>query len=400
MLTLRLTLAAAPLALLLRLLLLCASAGVGLLLLSALSHALEHPRHPDGSLLGLLWCLVPLAVTAQLAAALGRTEPSPWTRAGLDAAGLGPARLPLLAARTAALPCVVGGALALLVTAGPGRGEGGPASTTAGPLLPGQPLPTAAALTLLSTLPLVAALAAAWGTHRTVATGPAPGTTAAPHAPYGAHEPSRPVRGTGTGGLAAGALLIVAGLLLAGYAARHAPGHGFAHPSRPRAADVAASPLAAGWLLAALGLIVTGPALAALCGRMLAAGRPGAARLLAGRALEREAGWTGRPLATLSVLAAALLVIARAQLTGEGVPGPGPLGALAAALVAACAAGAALAALTRVRRSRAPRAELLQQLGADRKLARGAALLRAATTVGVFAVLALAAGLPAALPHR
>ncbi len=50
----------------------------------------------------LLWCLIPLAATAQPAAVLGRTEPRAGTRLGLHAAGLGPARLPLLAARTAA----------------------------------------------------------------------------------------------------------------------------------------------------------------------------------------------------------------------------------------------------------------------------------------------------------
>ncbi|WP_055497002.1 hypothetical protein [Streptomyces albus] len=179
MLTLRLTLSAPPLALLLRLLLLCSSAAVGLLLLSTLSHALEHPRHPGGALSGLAWCLVPLAVTARLSAALGGAAPAPEARGGLTAAGLGPLRIALLAARTAAAPCVLGSALTLLVCVKAGADPAHavpPSGAVLGLPLPGPSLPLPAALTLLSAAPVLAATAAAWGTRegRPTARPPAP----------------------------------------------------------------------------------------------------------------------------------------------------------------------------------------------------------------------------------
>ncbi|MGP3972485.1 hypothetical protein ACTWQF_00355 [Streptomyces sp. 8N114] len=424
MLTLRLTLAAPPLALLLRLLLLCASTGIGLLLLATLSYALDHPEDHATALLRLLWCTVPLAVTAQLAAALGQAEPRAEARSGLDAAGLGPARLPLLAARTTAAPSVTGSALALLVTArgiGSAGGANGSALVLALPVpsaglpLPGQPLPAPAAITLLSTVPLLAALAAAWGARAAV-----PGATADPDESWASTASRVLLRGSrtrtpsgepnaeqrdgagvpGRAGLLGGTVLAAGGLLLAAGAARSAA-VGDSAVSRGwtvRAQDLAASPLAAGWLLAAFGLLLAGPGLTALSGRLLGSVRPGPVRLLAGRSLVRDAAFLGRPLGGLSAVGAALVALARARLSGDGPLAPGPLLVLAAVLTGCCMAGAVLAALARARSARAPLRELLDRIGAPRKLGRAVTLLRAAVTSVVFTALAMTAGLLTALP--
>ncbi|MBO8195176.1 hypothetical protein ITI46_26510 [Streptomyces oryzae] len=463
MLTLRLTVAAPPLALLLRLLLLGASMGIGLLLLATLSYALDHPTDRATALLRLLWCTVPLAVTAQLAAALGRTEPRAAARSGLDAAGLGPARLPLLAARTTAAPAMAGSALALLVTEravgtagtdGTAHGPGLPGlpSTTAGLPLTGQPLPVPAVVTLLSTVPLLAALAAAWGA-RAGAPGTVGGTDGARGvavpaeaaltagatatrgtAPAGAKRGTKGAGGAhgtglrvaaqscwawlrrgspaagprdGTGALHRGELLCAAvlaagGLLLAAFTARAAAADGSAHSEgwAVRAEDIAASPLAVGWLLAAVGLMLAGPGVTALSGRLLGSVRPGPVRLLAGRSLVREAAVVGRPLGGLSAVGAALIALARARLAGDGTPALGPLVVLAAVLTGCCVAGAVLAALARARAARAPLRELLDRIGAPRRSARAVTLLRGSVTTAAFAALAAATGLFAALPPR
>ncbi|MBQ1159873.1 hypothetical protein KBZ21_17470 [Streptomyces sp. A73] len=420
MLTLRLTLTAPPLALLLRLLLLCASAGIGLLLLATLSYALEHPGHRVAALVRLLWCLVPLAVAAQLAAALGRTEPRPEVRSGLDAAGLGPARLPLLAARTAAVPGLAGSALVLLVTA---RGDIGglvgtdgsvhgltlPGAATGLPL-PEQPLPAPAVVTLLSTVPLLTALAAAWGA-RSGAPAPAAGAAAEPGTPARSHRGPTGSEQTGAGrrdasgpscraGLLWGAALTSGGLLLAAYAPRVATVTGTARleDREVRVEDLVTSPLAAGWLLAAFGLMLAGPGLAAWSGRLLGALRPGPVRLLAGRTLVREALFLGRSLGALSAVAAALVALARARLTGGAPLAPGPLVGATATLTGCCVAGAVLAALTRARHARAPLGELLDRIGAPRRLGRAVTLLRAGVLWAVFTALATTAGLLTPLP--
>ncbi|UNS99282.1 hypothetical protein MMF93_24610 [Streptomyces tubbatahanensis] len=397
MLTLRLTLWASPLALLLRLLLVCASAGVGLLLLNALSYAVQRPSHPTAALPGLLWCLIPLAVTAHLAAALVEAEPSAPLRSGLDAAGLGPVRLPLLLARMSALPCAVGGGLALLATV---WGQGGADDGAPAVSLPGtaaelplaqEALPLPAAVTLLSAVPVVAALAAA----RTAGSG----TASAGAAPRDRATSGR--RSTGTAALVAGLVLAAAGLLLAASAvraARHSPET--ARTGSPGAAELASSPLAAGWLLTALGLVLAGPALTSLAGRVLTAGRPGAVRLLAGEALVRESALAGRPLAALGMVGAAALVVVRARLAETELPAWGPAGTLAAVLVACCLGGVALAAMARARRSRAPLALLLERLGASRGTRRAVAAVRVAVVASVVTALTLVAGLLAPLPSH
>ncbi|MGK4905348.1 hypothetical protein [Streptomyces albus] len=446
MLTLRLTLSAPPLALLLRLLLLCSSAAVGLLLLSTLSHALEHPGHPGGALSGLAWCLVPLAVTARLSAALGDTAPAPEARGGLTAAGLGPLRIALLAARTAAAPCMLGSALTLLVCVRTGTHAVPPSGAVLGLPLPGPSLPLPAALTLLSAAPVLAATAAAWGaregrppahpsapaSRKTGATGHESATasrevsTAVPQpavpfrkpvavlgstpaatedahaAPQGQEDRSAAFRT----GLATGLLLAACGLLLARLAAQRAlTGTGpAAHAGSVMTAGhtpadaLAASLLPAGWLLAACGLVLAGPGLLALGGRLLTNGQPGPARLLAGRSLAGEAAWSGRPLGALSAVAAATTALALTLLAGAQAALPGPLAALAALSVACCVVGTWLAVRSRVRDSHVPLGELLDRLGAPRRVRRSVTLLRAAVLTTVFVLLAAPAGALAALP--
>ncbi|MEW2454835.1 hypothetical protein [Streptomyces albus] len=449
MLTLRLTLSAPPLALLLRLLLLCSSAAVGLLLLSTLSHALEHPRHPGGALSGLAWCLVPLAVTARLSAALGGAAPAPEARGGLTAAGLGPLRIALLAARTAAAPCVLGSALTLLVCVQAGADPAHavpPSGAVLGLPLPGPSLPLPAALTLLSAAPVLAATAAAWGARegRPTARPPAPASrktgatgresaTASRESATAVPQPAvpfrKPVAVLGStpaateddeaapqghegrsaafrAGLATGLLLAACGLLLARLAAQRAlTGTGpAAHAGSVMTAGhtpadaLAASLLPAGWLLAACGLVLAGPGLLALGGRLLTNGQPGPARLLAGRSLAGEASWSGRPLGALSAVAAATTALALTLLAGAQAALPGPLAALAALSVACCVVGTWLAVRSRVRGSHVPLGELLDRLGASRRVRRSVTLLRAAVLTTVFVLLAAPAGALAALP--
>ncbi|WP_326687679.1 MULTISPECIES: hypothetical protein [unclassified Streptomyces] len=408
MLALRLTFSAPPLALLLRMLLLCSSAGVGLLLVTALGHALEHQAHPAPSVARLLWCLVPLAVTAQLSAALSRTEPRLDARTGLASAGLGPGGLPLLAALTAAVPCVAGSGVALLLVA---RRSGENGLTLPGALvdipLPGLPLPVPATLTLLSAVPVVAAGAAAWAA-RPRGTGAATGAPDAASSDASTSEAPQerldargaPVRT----GLLWGTALTASGLLLAAFSASRLPGRTPSSPGsteRPvRAEDLVASPLPAGWTLAAVGLVLAGPGLVALGGRLLALGLPGPVRLLAGRALVREAPYVGRPLGGLGVTAAALVAFARIRGTGGGAAArlPGPLVGLAVALMACCVAGTVLAALARARHTRLPASRVLDRLGAPRRVRRRVTLSRMAVLTAVFVLLVWGAGLLAALP--
>ncbi|MBI0378088.1 hypothetical protein JBE27_17850, partial [Streptomyces albiflaviniger] len=76
MLSLRLARGARPSVLLRRSLVTVAAAGASFLLLSALGFASGHPDDSQGAVGRLLWCLVPLAATVQLAIAVGRADPS------------------------------------------------------------------------------------------------------------------------------------------------------------------------------------------------------------------------------------------------------------------------------------------------------------------------------------
>ena len=161
MLALRLTRGSHPLVLVRRLALAAASAGVGFLLLCTLGYAAGHPAHASGSVLRLLWCAVPLAATVQFAVAVARTDPSTRPRPGLFAAGLGPARLALLAAISTAVSTTLGSVVALLFFLHL-RGDltGLPFDGGAAEFLgAGTPLPLAAALMLLALVPLASSAA-------------------------------------------------------------------------------------------------------------------------------------------------------------------------------------------------------------------------------------------------
>lgn len=339
MLALRLARGSRPLVQLRRLLVAAASAGSGFLLLYVLAEALARPA---GSFPRLLWALVPLAVTVQFAVAVARTDPATRPREGLDAAGLGPVRLTLVAAISTAVACTLGSAVALAVFLHL-RGDvaGLPFDGAGAELLHAdRPLPVAAALTLLTLLPLTASAATALALR--------------PH--------PRPAPQTV---LPWGIALTACGLAALAYAG---PGG-------------AGTP--AGWALTAVGLALAGPGLAYASGALVQAVRPGALRLLAGRALQEEAPRLGAPLGVLcAVGAGALSTLALRDRGGLQVP-LGPLTAPAAALVVLCAAATLLTSAVEVRQARTATRETLLGLGAPGKVLRTAATVRATALVAV-----------------
>ncbi|WP_327304305.1 hypothetical protein OG730_12415 [Streptomyces sp. NBC_01298] len=339
MLALRLARGSRPLVQLRRLLVAAASAGSGFLLLYVLAQATARPA---GSFPQLLWALVPLGATVQFAVAVARTDPATRPLEGLDAAGLGPVRLTLVATISTAVACALGSAVALAVflhlrgevTGFPFDGAG------AGLLHADQPLPVAAALTLLALLPVAASIATALALR--------------PH-PRPAPQAALPW----------GIALTACGLAALAYA-------------RPGGAGVPA-----GWALTALGLALAGPGLAYACGALVQAVRPGALRLLAGRALQEEAPRLGAPLGVLcAVGAGALSALALRDHGGLQVP-LGPLTAPAAALVALCATATLLTSAVEVHQARAATRETLTGLGAPGKVLRTAATVRATALVAV-----------------
>ncbi|AXK33247.1 hypothetical protein DVA86_11870 [Streptomyces armeniacus] len=388
MLALRLVRGARPLTLLRRLLVACATAGVGFLLLSALSYGVAHPHYSGDALVRLLWCLVPLAAATQLAAAVARTETGPREPSALDAAGVGPARLPLLAAVSAAVTGALGSALALLVFLQLRGGFSGlPFDGAAADVLDGhRPLPSAAVLTLLCVAPAAAAVASALAVRRGARTA----------------RTGRPVRTAAPSGLPWGAALTATGITSVTLARHGSPVKGDESGLLPLPGTLDGSPPAVigGWLLAALGLVLAGPGLTHLCGRLISLGRPGALRLLSGRVLQEEAVRVGRPLGVLCAVASGAL--AAAELYGTAPAGGarvfGPLTALGAALVMCCATASALTAATECRADRAPVTATLLRLGAPRRLLRGAAALRGAVLVAVLAPVTWGVGVLAALP--
>ncbi|MFE9374322.1 hypothetical protein ACFYM2_31745 [Streptomyces sp. NPDC006711] len=384
MLALRLARGTHPLVLLRRLLVSAASAGVGFLLLCTLGHAVGHP---GASVLRLLWCAVPVAATAHFAVAVARTDPSTRPRPGLSAVGLGPARLAVIAAASTAVTCTLGSAVALLVylhlrgdiTGLPFDGA------AAGLLAADQPMPVAAALTLLAVLPVTASVAAGLALRPRSAT--RPGERSDPVHP---EEPA-----PAPNGLPWGCVLITAGLAVETYASRGAPGSSFPMPGHPEGSPAG---LLGGWALTALGLALAGPALAHFSGRLLQLGRPGAARLLAGRVLMAEARRIGRPLGVVCAVASA--VIAAAALYG-GRPGPhpsGPLTGLGAGLVMSCTVATLLTATLESRHARAHTTAALLSLGAPAATLRGAAALRTLALLAVFTPVTATIAKLAALP--
>ena len=384
MLALRLTRGSHPLVLTRRLLLAAASAGVGFLLLCTLGYASGHPAAASSSVLRLLWCAVPLAATVQFAVAVARTDPSTRPRPGLFAAGLGPARLSLLAAISTAVSTTLGSMVALLFFLHL-RGDltGLPFDGDAAEFLGADaPLPLAATLTLLALVPLAASTAGGLAVR------------SRPVAPSEAQEAEDELAPAPVPkGLPWGVALTAAGLAVEAYASRGTAGDPFPLPGR---LDSTPGAVLAGWILTAIGLAMAGPGLTHLCGRLLQAVRPGAVRLLAGRVLMDEATRIGRPL---GIVCAVLSGVIAASVLYTGGPRPfGPLTALGAVLVLGCTTATLLTTAIEARQSRARTATTLLRLGAPASMLRTAAVLRALVLLAVFAPLTWAIAELAALP--
>ncbi|MCG3039267.1 hypothetical protein L7D48_01545 [Streptomyces sp. S1A] len=392
MLALRLVRTSHPSALVRRALVACTAGAVGFLLLSALGHAVAHPERPGAAAARLLWCAVPLAACTHLAVTAVRSDPGVRPRAGLDVVGVGSARLPLLAALTTGLYCALGCALALPVflhlrgglagvlggTSG-GALEGMPLAGSAGELLgAGHPLPRAAALTLLAVPPLAAAGASAAAARMRVAPRDhlAEPLAVLPHRP-----PPVPA------GLPWGVAVTAAGLALEAYAAERFIASAGPRAPLPGQPDALGPGIVAGWLLIAAGLVLAGPGLVHLCGLLLAVGRPGVLRLLAGRVLREEAPRVGHPAGVLCAVTAGVLTAVRLHgpgaVLGGGAPAVGPLAALGAVVVVVCAVAGALSAASEFRTARAPANDGLRRLGVPHRLLRAAAALRVAALLGV-----------------
>ncbi|WP_236239748.1 hypothetical protein [Streptomyces sp. CC228A] len=406
MLALRLARNAHPLVLLRRLLVAAASAGVGFLLLCALAHAMAHPDRSAASVLRLAWCLPPLAAAVYLAVAVARTDPSTRPRPGLSSLGLGPGRLAAIAAASTAVSCTLGSALALLFFLHL-RGDltGLPFDRAAADLLAaGRPLPLPAALTLLAVTPAAASAAAALTLrprqprrrHGRPGTAGRAGTDRGVDGGLGTEEARDPFDpAPAPTGLPWGTALVAIGLAVEVYGTR-----GGDSPRLPLPGGVPGITLGvlAGWALTAVGLAIAGPGLAHLCGRVVQAYRPGATRLLAGRALMDEARRVGRPLGVLSAVVAAWITAAELYGQAAGARPFGPLAGLGAALVLACAAATVLSAALETRQLRAGSTAALIRLGAPAALLRSAALLRAAVLLAVFAPVTWAVATLTALP--
>lgn len=410
MLALRLVRGSHAAALLGRLTVACATAGSGFLLLTALSYAVSHPETPRDAVVRLLWCVPPLAAVVQLAVAVARAQPGSTAPSGLDAAGIGPARLPMLAAVSTAVSCLLGSALAFgLFLHLRGEISGLPFDgAAASQLAAEQPLPVAAALTLLCLAPAAAAGGSALAMRERALRAVGPAARPEQH-----EQPEQPPRREqavvpAPSGLPWGVSLVAAGLTLVAYAGRI---------SEPVGGDAAAadrlhqlSPgVLGGWLLAALGLAVAGPGVVHLCGRVLSSARPGALRLIAGRGLQEEAQRLGQPLGVLCAVGAGAVTAVvlhggalwRSGALWDGVEGmAGALAVLGAGLVVCCAALSAVTAAAESRAARAATREALNRLGAPRRLLRGAVALRATVLLGVVGVLGWVLGNLAALPLK
>ncbi|WP_129842727.1 hypothetical protein [Streptomyces sp. RFCAC02] len=380
MLAYRLTRGSHPAVLLRRLLLACAAGGVGFLLLSALAYAVARPSGAASAIPRLLWCAVPLVATVQLAVVVARAEPSGRPPSGLDVAGMGPARVPALAAVSAAAAGLLGsgaawGLFLLLrgdLTSLPFHGA------AADLLSAGGPLPLGATVTLLAVAPVAAAAATALTLHaRPARRRTAYAVEAADFADAARAEPPLPV----PTGLPWGTTLMGAGISISAYASDDpvaVPPDGWLPLG---GALGGASPgMVTGWLLIAAGVVLAAPGLTHVCGLLLATGRPGVLRLLAGRGLQEEATRVGRPLGALSAACAAVL----ATLELDGLGELGPLGVLGAATVLLCAMGSVATAADQARSARRPATALLLRLGAPRGLLRRSAMLRTAVLLAVF----------------
>lgn len=355
-----------------------ASAGVGFLLLCTLTYALSHPTDSGTSGLRLLWCLIPLAATVHFAVAVARTDPSTRPRPGLSAVGLGPARLTALAAVSTAVSGTLGSMLALLIflhlrgdlTGLPFDGA------TAELLAADQPLPLAAALTLLALVPLLSSVAAALSLRPRRVPPPPDASSAAPtELPWGV-------------------ALMAIGMAVETYA-----GRGGAGSPLPVPGEIDGNPagVLVGWTLTALGLALAGPGITHFSGRLLQSLRPGATRLLAGRILMEESRRIGRPLGVVCAVASA--AIEAATLYGGTDEQPiGLLTGLGTALVMTCTTATLLVSALEARQTRATNTDSLRSMGIPATVLRNATALRAAALLAVFAPLTWGVTALAAVP--
>ncbi|WP_198676876.1 hypothetical protein [Streptomyces atratus] len=386
MLALRLARSTHPLVLMRRLLVAAASAGVGFLLLCALGYASGHPAHSAAAVLRLLWCFVPLAATVQFAVAVARTDPSTRPRSGLSAVGLGPVRLTVLAAVSTAVSCTLGSMVALLLFLHlRGNLSGLPFDGAAAGLLDADaPLPLAAVLVLLALAPVAAATACGLALRARPVSATVPDDVPEDRPPASVTPPT---------GLPWGVALIAAGLAVEAYLSRD---EGRSLLPLPGRFDATPAGVLAGWTLTAIGLAMAGPGLAYLCGRLLQAVRPGAVRLLAGRALMGEARRIGGPLGVVCAVLSA--VIAAYALYGTGPRPFGPLTALGAVLVLGCTSATLLTSALEAKQNRTRTARALLRLGAPASVLWAATTLRAAALLVVFAPLTWLVAELAALP--
>ncbi|HEY3482055.1 MAG TPA: hypothetical protein VGL02_24425, partial [Streptomyces sp.] len=346
-----------------------ASAATGLLLLSALGYALGHPEPITDAAVRLAWCVVPVVVTVRLAVVAARAVPTGWPRTGLSAVGLGPVRVALLAATTTAVACGVGSGIALLVflhlrgdLAGvpfDGAGSDG--------LGDGRPLPLAGTVTLLALVPVAAAAigAATLWPARTGHKAPPkrqdpPAAPAVPAVPATPVAPAAPAQAPA--GVPWGVALTAVGLAIE----VSAPG-GTPLPLPGGLGSITPAAVG-GWIVTTVGMVLAAPGVVYACGWLLAAYRPGAVRMLAGRALQDEARRLGRPLGVVSATTTAAL--AAYPLHQDSSRPFGPLTTMAFAVIAACVLATAATSVFDIKRTREPATAALRQLGASPTLLR------------------------------
>ncbi|WP_055695162.1 hypothetical protein [Streptomyces prasinopilosus] len=216
--------------------------------------------------------------------------------------------------------------------------------------------------------------------------GQAPERTYGPGGTAGGPEPAAAVPGSGTGtgtgvgagvdrapsGLPWGVAVLAVGLAVGAYASR--AGVGAVPGERPGAL--------AGPVLACVGLVLAGPGLTHLCGRLLQSVRPGALRLLAGRLLMAEAARIGRPLGVVCAVLSGAYALDSLYYT-DGRPA-GPLALLGVFLVAGCTVATLLTAAAGARQAHAGTRAALRRLGAPSSTPRRAAALRAGALLALF----------------
>lgn len=397
MFSLRVTRGSRPSIVLRRLLLAGVSSGTSFLLLCSLGFALAHPGRGSEAGIRLLWSLVPATAAVYLSVAISRVAPSPGLTSGLAVTGYGTTQLPMLAATSTGLSCTAGSTIGLAVFLRLRGDLLGPPLTgdLANALGVEQPLPTGATLTLLALVPLVGAAASAL-VLRPRQIRP-PKQRARDH-----QERQRRPRSPRTvpavpPGLPWGAVLCCAGLVLELYAGQWQPSLPGDTIALPSGLGRVSSLMLLGWIVTAAGFVAAGPGLVHLSGHLLAARRPHALRLIAGRGLQSVAARIGRPLSVLCIAGSAGLATARLWNVSVS-PRLGPLSVLGASLVLVCVLGALLTAAAEARGARRATIEALTRLGASAGLLRRATILRLLALLLVFVPVTWLVGELAALP--